>query len=248
MIAIRQIRENEGQAYLEALCRHFGLSAERSARAFFGDPLYDLKKRWAVFEDDAIVATASTTPVRFGWGEAIGIAGVSTRVDRRGQGLAGALLERILAEEGLPAMLLARREDLYRRYGFEVCDRVVRAPLRYSGLGLKLLAPEVVESSYTAWSAEDPARLVRDGRRWEYWYWHGRFCEAFGDGYVCREGGLVREAIGSAPVVPAHAPLDWLGLSSLLPGLPLAGPPRDELLLMARASPLSPVLFMTDQF
>jgi len=61
-----------------------------------------------------------------------------------------------------------------------------------------------------------------------------RICEPAGDGYICQEPSLVREAVGLGrhPEWPVGPETDWLGLRSMAPVM--GAPVRDlkpELLL-----------------
>ncbi|PNA17660.1 hypothetical protein C1X78_26005, partial [Pseudomonas sp. MPR-R1B] len=89
---------------------------------------FDLDRKWALFEGGEMVSVLTTTPLLFGWGPAIGIAGVATAVNRRREGHAGRLIEQVLraaARDGEgPALLLAKDVALYERLGFEPIDRV----------------------------------------------------------------------------------------------------------------------------
>lgn len=256
MTEIRPIRETEAEAFLQLLCDVFKLDYNRAYDVFFSEPMFDLQRKWALFEGAEMVSILTTTPLAFGWGNAIGIAGVATRVSRQREGHASRLLQRVLREsdrrgEGA-ALLFARETELYDHNGFEPLDRVIRAPL--------VLSPEEidepmeqgeVEALYNAWSAAHPDRLRRDARRWTYWRWHYRLAAPFGSGYLCHEPGVLREALYTSKVssLPLPRGTEFLGTTFIADQLelPLKDPVVD-LYLMGRNVPGIPQLFMTDQF
>ncbi len=258
MTEIRPIRENEAESFLQLLCDVFGLDFDRAHSLFFEDPMFDLRRKWALFEGPDMVSVLTTTPMEFGWGRAYGIAGVATRPHRQGEGHAGKLLERVHKEakrmgEGA-ALLFAKQLDLYERNGFEPLDRVVRAPLATIPEG-HIPPPmhvEEVRAMYSAWADGHDDRLRRDRRRWTLWKWHFRECTPFADGYVCFENDTLREGLWSHPqaALPLPAGTEFFGTTLIADMLemPFAAPPTVELYLMGRDVPGVPQLFMTDQF
>lgn len=256
MIEIRPIVAQEARAFLELLCTVFELDTSRAEGIFFGEPFFDVERKWALFERGSMVSILTTVPLEFGWGRAYGIAGVATRPDRRGKGYAGQLLEAVFdrskaAGEGA-ALLFARVPELYERVGFQTVDEVVRLklPPGTEAADPELLSFEEVEARYARWAERDPARLRRDARRWRYWRWTLRMCAECSDGYLCLEGNTLREAVFEHP--PAEWPFDggveWLGLRSMADRLGLAGSGERELSLMAKDVPTLPQMFLTDQF
>lgn len=253
---VRPIRREEAEPFLELLCGVFGLDLTRAHSIFFTEPMFDLNRKWALFEGSQMVSILTTTPLLFGWGRAFGIAGVATRKDRRGQGFGGQLLERVLlesrrrGEEG--ALLFARERGLYERLGFRTLDEVIRAEVACEPSEPdEPFEQDVVRKIYAAWAARHPARLRRDALRWKYWNWHYRMCSPFQNGYLCYEPGLVRELIFSDPVERLPVPKDseWFGLSSMARELGLRiSNPRHELHFMGYNIPILPQMFMTDQF
>ena len=204
-----------------------------------------------------LLSIMTTVPLIFGWGRAIGIAGVATRADRRGQGLAGMLIEKVLAESRAQgetaAFLLAKDARLYERIGFEVVDEIVRAGIREQEPEER---PDVVSFEqarviYDIWASRHPARLRRDERRWKYWKWNLRICTAVEGGYACLEGDKVRELV--AEQTPESwqvgAGVKWLGTRQMAAqcGLTLANA-QVEHLLMGCSAPEPPQMFLTDQF
>jgi GNAT superfamily N-acetyltransferase len=257
MREIRPIREQEADAFLELLCSVFGLDLGRASHVFYHEPLYDLSRKWAVFEGREIVSILTTTPLEFGWGMAIGIAGVATKQNRRGQGIAGQLLERVLREADRNnehvAFLFANRPDVYQRAGFRVVDHVIRAPILAARVFRE--QPYISESDvrriYNTWASAHPDRLRRDDRRWKLWQFNMRRGVPLLGGYACAEGGLLRECVPFelAASWPLERGTEWFGLHSMASqlGMPL-GEIRRELLLMSRAASAPPQMFMTDQF
>jgi predicted N-acetyltransferase YhbS len=253
---IRPIRREEAEMFLELLCGVFGLDLTRAQSIFFTEPMFDLNRKWALFDGPRMVSILTTTPLTFGWGKAFGIAGVATRKERQGEGFGGKLLDQVIlesrriGEDG--ALLFAKETSLYNRVGFRTLDVVVRA-----GLQSKPWEPneafeeDTVRKIYTAWASRHPARLRRDALRWKYWSWHYRMCTPFQNGYLCYEPGLVREAIFSSPVdcLPVPDDCEWFGLLSMARELKLKiSEPRTDLHFMGHNMPMTPQMFMTDQF
>ncbi len=256
MIEIRTIEYSEAGTFLRLLCDVFGLDFDRASSVFFADPLFDLERKWALFESGQMVSILTTTGLTFGWGRALGIAGVATLEEYRGRGYAEQLLARALeasvarGESG--ALLFAHRSDLYERLGFEVVDRVIRGPVARNSALLPM--PEMpnrqVQAHYNRWAALDPARLVRTPDRWRFWEWSFRLCEEAPGGYICHEGPVVREAIRNPePTWAGPLDFDWLGLESLTQELCIpVVEAKEQMMLLSRACPLAPKMFMTDQF
>jgi len=258
MTDIRPIRPPEAETFLELLCDVFGLDMSRAHNLFFEDPLFDLRRKWALFEANEMVSILTTSPLEFGWGRAYGIAGVATKESRRGEGHAGKLIERVHREakrtgEGA-ALLLAKEFGLYERLGFEPLDRVIRAPIATVPEGLipPAMHVEEVRAMYSAWADGHPDRLRRDRVRWKLWKWHFRECTPFKDGYICFENDTLREGLWSEPqaALPLPRNAEWFGTTLMADMLevPLAAPATIELFLMGLDIPGVPQLFMTDQF
>jgi predicted acetyltransferase len=204
MREIRPIQSHEADAFLQLLCSSFGLDFVRARRIFYEEPLFDLNRKWAVFDGHELCACLTTVPLEFGDGKAMGIAGVATKEDRRGMGLGTELLRDVLqsgASNGENrALLFASNTRLYEKLGFEVLDHVVsysltpapqkehEYPLTFGG----------VRKLYDAWASEDLKRLRRDDRRWAYWRFSLKNAFSAGSGYVCLEGARVREALPDA--------------------------------------------------
>jgi GNAT superfamily N-acetyltransferase len=257
MTEIRPIRESEGEAFLKVLCDSFGLDFNRAYEIFFTEPLYDLNRKWALFEGQQIVSILTTTLLEFGWGNAVGIAGVATIKDRQGEGLARKLIAKVLkmsernVETG--ALLFATDVRLYEACGFEGLDRVVRAPIVTLPIEVDRSAMTIAEikEKYDLWASQHPDRLRRSAKRWEYWQWNFRESYAHHDGYYAMENGLIREAIftNSDPKMPVARGTEWLGLSFMTDQLEIPlGPLTVPMYLMGRNIPGQPQLFMTDQF
>jgi GNAT superfamily N-acetyltransferase len=258
---IRPILDREAEEFLELLCSVFHLDYARARGVFFTEPFFDLQRKWALFEGKEMISILTTTPLQFGWGKAYGIAGVATKLDRRGEGHASKLLERVHRESArwgeTGALLFAKDVSLYGRNGFESIDAAVR------GRVVGDLAPESppqaaplendsIEEIYNRWAEEHPDRLRRDRRRWNYWHWNYRICGPFDGGYLCEEPSLLREAIfgSSHPSLPVHAMTEWYGTTFMadLLNIPFIGKPQIDFFLMGRNIPSIPQMFMTDQF
>lgn len=254
---VRQITADESEQFLQLLCDVFGLDYPRAQGIFFNEPMFDLQRKWALFDGAEMVSILTTVPLHFGWGNAIGIAGVATRPQNQGKGHAGRLLEAVLqasAERGEPsALLFARETGLYERAGFERIDDVIRGEIvgAIDEPPRAVLEYDDVKLIYERWAEGHAARLRRDERRWKYWRWTFRMCSPIADGYACLEGNILRECVSSN--VPSRWPIGrgahWLGTRSMarLLGLELLDPQFD-LYLMGFNIPVMPQMFMTDQF
>lgn len=257
MTEIRSIRLDETDKFLKILCDVFDLDFYRAQSLFREEPFFDVDRKWALFEGGEMVSILTTTPLEFGWGKAVGIAGVATLPNRQREGHARKLLQRILIEserggEG-PALLFAADTRMYEAVGFEGIDRVVRGPVTSLPLEIDLEAISIEELrlKYEIWSSLDDDRLRRDEKRWTYWKWQFRESFAHKAGYLCLENGQVREILLSEPEkkLPVPTGTEWIGLSSMtdLLEIPL-GAVSVPMYLMGYNFPGIPQLFMTDQF
>ncbi|HRK20210.1 MAG TPA: GNAT family N-acetyltransferase [Fimbriimonadaceae bacterium] len=254
---IRTVREGETEAFLELLCDVFHLDIARARSVFYSEPFYDPGRKWALFEGSRLVSILTTVPLEFGWGNAVGIAGVATCEDRQGRGYAIRLIEHVL-EQGKKngeeaAYLFARDPRVYLKVGFEILDEAILAPIEgvSSFVMPRTLSFDETRSVYEAWSNGDPSRLCRDERRWNYWKWNLRICTAHEAGYLCLEGDRVRECVPGGGEAPWPVPdrTQWFGLRTMAQqtGAPI-GPVNVEQFLLGWKSPVMPQFFMTDQF
>ena len=257
MIEARTIKLSEAEPFLRLMCESFGLDFNRANTVFFQEPMFDLDRKWALFDSGKIVSVLTTTPLLFGWGCAAGISGVATRPEVRRSGYAGRLLEHVRLsslERGENSLLLfARDRRLYERHGFNMLDHVIRARINTSSAKDPgdILSTEEVKRIYSFWSSQDADRLVRDEKRWTLWRWNLRFCHAFNDGYIASEGSLVRECLYThgQPNWPLPFGNEWLGLRTMVDRLEVPiFDPQEELILMGRGFDQVPQMFMTDQF
>lgn len=257
MKQIRPIKEEEAPEFLRLLCTVFELDPARAGTIFYSEPFFDLRRKWALFIDGKIATILTTTPLEFGDGKAIGIAGVGTAEAHRGKGQAQELLEVVLGEAAKAneprAILFAHQETLYRRCGFETLDHVIRGRID-APCSLPLDAPlsiAEVQERYRVWSQADPRRLRRDERRWRYWHFVYRDCFSVSGGYVASEASLCREAIFDSPLPtwPLLSGAEWYGLRSMteMLNVPLQDA-EDQLILMGRGFDAVPQMFMSDQF
>lgn len=257
MIEVRPIRAREAERFLGVLCEVFDLDFDRAKAVFFDEPFFDLNRKWALFESGEMVSILTTTPLMFGDGRAVGIAGVATVAKARGRGLAEKLIREVTAvaqsvgEEEI--LLFAKQIDLYERCGFEVIDQVVRGPIASLGAmdDPDDLPFDRVENRYNLWSALHPRRLRRDAVRWCLWKYNLKVCEPVGEGYFCFEGNMIREAIVGADHVawPVPPGTEWYGLEKLTQSMGVPGSfAGADLYLMALGSRGAPQMFMTDQF
>lgn len=254
---IRRIRPDEADEFLHLLCGVFGLDAGRAQGIFYNEPMFDLHRKWALFEGGKMASILTTVPLEFGWGRAIGIAGVATDPARQGRGLASRLLEHVLEESdrvGEPsALLFAREVGLYQSVGFDKLDDVIRGDLldcEETGMET-VLEFDHIRPLYEAWSEAHPARLRRDDRRWKYWRWTLRFCAPVPGGYACMEGSVLRECVTDTPppTWPVGRGADWFGLAGMADRLGIRLTDRKfDLHFMGYKVPQEPQMFMTDQF
>lgn len=252
---VRTIREQETLEFLSLLCEVFGLDLARAENVFRNEPFFDLDRKWALFEGDRMVSCLTTVPLEFSEFRAIGIAGVATRESDRGKGFATMLLREVLKEsdrrgEGA-ALLFARGEGLYRRAGFETLDTVISVNLEANEdhHEWQILSLEETQERYSAWAREDNRRLLRDEQRWRFWAWAMKTAMTSGVGYVVCEPQRVRELLPAFDGLPPSQARDWLGLLSMTEHLGISSiGARQEMLLMGRAFPFVPQMFMTDQF
>ncbi len=249
MTEIRPIREEEAISYLTLVCDVFGLDIARARSVFFNEPMFDLSRKWALFENKKICSVLATVPLRFGWGDAIGIASVATEPAYRGRGSASALLQEVLRKSE-PAYLFAADSRMYTACGFNVIDEMVRVNVK-SESPLEeetALTHDHVRKIYDAWSQLEPNRLRRDDRRWQLWKWAMRYCVPAVGGYTCIEGTTIREmVVAPGAPLPAGFTGQFLGLRSIADQLGL-GPGISEGLLMARGTDRVPQMFLSDQF
>lgn len=257
MTEIRPIREDEADNFLELLCDTFGLDVDRAHNVFYGEPFFDLRRKWALFEAREMVSILTTVPLEFGWGGGIGIAGVATRERFRREGYAARLIERVLREYERAgeriALLFAENTRLYADLGFEPLDDVIQGTVRTNlkDISAEMMPFEELKARYTAWSEADPARLRRDDLRWRYWRWNLRIVTPFAGGYYCEEGGYLRECIVENPpeAWPLAPDTGWFGLRSVAEAMQVPiQDPRFAMHFMGRNTPKVPQLFLTDQF
>lgn len=257
MTEVRPIRRDEAGSFLRLLCEVFKLEFERAQGVFFGEPMFDLQRKWGLFERGEMASILTTVPVEFGHGRGVGIAGVATREDRQNRGLARHLISEVLERsesqgEGT-AWLFAKNQALYRDCGFREVDEVILADLggELDVESRELLGYPEVRPIYDRWSMKHPDRLRRDDQRWNYWKWNMRPTTPFCDGYICHEGFQIRECVVERRDAPWRFPAQsrWLGLRTMAERLklPLTSE-RHEIYLMGRNASFTPQMFMTDQF
>lgn len=257
MIEIRPIKSDEASTFLGILVECFGLDPARARQAFHSDPLFDINRKWALFDAGEIRSILTVTPLMFGWGRAIGVAGVATLEAHRGHRYGEQLLREVLkaAERAFeaPSLLFAHRPDLYERVGFGVIDEVISAEIQAAdNVSVSNPMPvSTVKEIYSEWSQAHPERLHRDEQRWRYWNWFHRPCEQWGDGYVCLEHQLCREVVSvpGGTAWPVGKNTRWLGLSKMADQVEVPiGHQSHEMYLMGRGFPGRPQMFLTDQF
>ena len=257
MIECRPIRREESDEFLSVMCDVFELDQSRAAHVFYSEPFFDINRKWALFENHRIATVLTLTPLKFGWGDAVGVAGVATLPSARRRGHASRLLESSLSglsgNSPTVSFLFATNPGIYARTGFSVIDEVISGvvkPMADPGEP-ELMSIEDVQAFYDNWAEAHPDRLRRDAQRWRAWQWVYRPCEAFAGGYLSNEPMLCREALmtESATAWPVVDGTRWMGLKSLTSALRIpASNFRRELLLMGRNAPGVPQMFMTDQF
>lgn len=251
MRSIRTLHGSESRAFLDLMCEAFRLERVADLTTHVADPHWVRSTRWGLFEGDDLVSIMSAAPLQFGWGRAIGIASVATRVDCRSRGLAQQLLEEVLfqaARSGIQgALLFAHQEELYRRSGFELLDTVVSGVLASTSGEGTAIARGDVRTIYDRWSFAHPARLRRTANDWVRWRSRWRDCVQSERGYIAIDNGQVREAVDAVEPLPVSKGVKWYGLDSMSKLFNIVDK-SDELLLMGRSFPHTPQMFMTDQF
>jgi GNAT superfamily N-acetyltransferase len=254
MTEIRTIRQDECEEYLSVLCTAFALDPGRARTAFFGEPYFSLERKWALVFDSRIASILTVVPVEFGDGHGIGIAGVATVEEKRGEGHASSLLQYVCEHyAGLGAgksLLFARDASLYEGVGFSELDKVYVQPLPAG----RASHPQQLEKAeirrvYQDWATQDVRRLRRDDARWSYWSWTFRTPVKLDGGYFCYENSRVREIVPKYVRLPVAEPMDFYGTGAIAEaiGIELVNPSVD-LLLMGRGFDYVPQMFMTDQF
>lgn len=249
MVEIRTIRSDEADEFLRLVCTVFDLHFEQARHIFRKEPYYDLNSKWALFEDSRIVSTLTTVPLRFKDRCGVGIAGVATHKDRRGNGFAEQLLR--TATKSHPfALLFATDPRLYERMGYVKLDDVIRATLPHDPKARWApLSERRVQERYEAWAAEDPRRLRRDAKRWDYWAFSMKTPLVNEPHYCVLEGNRVRELSGWRDPIPSSSDVEWIGLRTMTEMLKL--PIRNESVVMSLLGigiDFVPQMFMTDQF
>lgn len=257
MTEIRPIREHEVDSFLELMCEVFKLDFNRAYPLFREEPMFDLNRKWALFQGQEIVSVLTTTPLEFGWGKAIGIAGVATKESRRNEGFGRKLIQKVLKAsedngEGA-ALLFASDLRLYEALGFEGLDRVVQGQVATLPIEVdsKQISFDQLKAKYDEWSQADENRLRRDAKRWQYWKWTMRDCRDLNDGYLCLENSTIREALLPEPKkrLPVARGTEWLGTSYMTDQLEIPmGTISVPMYLMGHKVPGQPQFFMTDQF
>jgi predicted N-acetyltransferase YhbS len=257
MTEIRTIRLEETDTFLRILCDVFELDFYRAQSLFREEPFFDINRKWALYEGGEMISILTTTPLIFGWGNAVGIAGVATKPSRQREGLASKLIRQVLIEsekrgEG-PALLFAADTRVYDSIGFEGIDRVVRGPVVSLPLEIDLesISLPQLQAKYEEWSMAHPDRIRRNEQRWSYWKWQFRESFAYKSGYLCLENGQMREMLvtPSERKLPVPAGTEWFGLSSMTDQLEIPlGLISVPMYLMGYNFPGIPQFFMTDQF
>lgn len=255
---IRTIERHEAEDFLRLLCSVFSLDIERARTVYYSEPMFDLSRKWALFDRGEMISICSTSPLEFGWGKGYGIAGVATIKPMRGHGFASQLLNHVhahaVANQEPAAFLFAHDPKLYRNNGFELVDEVIKGPIAegFPARSLPVLESAELEKIYGAWADLHPSRLKRNRNRWNLWNWNMKTAHGTGDGYVCLEGHQCREAIlngGFEHGWPVPAGTEWTGLRSLTETerVPILHPIR-TLYVMSKSAPDRPQMFLTDQF
>jgi predicted acetyltransferase len=257
MREIRPIQPEETEEFLQLLCVVFRLDLIRTREIFYKEPFFDLNRKWALIENKKMLSILTTTPLQFGFGSTIGIAGVATHPRARHKGLAKELLTEVLrhakeSQEG-SCLLFARDTRLYEQIGFCSLDTVIRGKIR-STPKMQDLEPASIEqilSTYTAWADAHPLRLKRDSKRWRFWFFLRKTCLSHQNGYLCFERNTIREALLDPQLSywPLGPQFEWVGLKHLTQELnvPVVNP-TVEMTLMGYEFSNHPQMFMTDQF
>ncbi|MFN8140554.1 MAG: GNAT family N-acetyltransferase [Fimbriimonadales bacterium] len=249
MIEIRPIKLSEADEFLALVCSVFELSYDRAKNVFRREPYFDIKRKWALFENGKIASCLTTVPLQFGQTSGVGIAGVATAAECRGRGYAEQLLKHSTKDSPM-SLLFATDSRLYEKLGYQPLDTVISGTLPNDpAANWPQLSERHVKHRYGAWAADDTRRLMRDSKRWEYWSFSMKTPLAYEDEYVVFEGNRIREMTKWCGPVPGDSPVEWVGLSEMTDCLELPLINRKPVMtLMGNGIDFVPQMFMTDQF
>ncbi len=180
------MQAEETDAFLEVMCEAFEMEFEAAKPIFHADPYFDPRNKYALKIDTKIVSCLTVVDRECWIGGALvrvaGIAGVSTRKEFRGQGLAGLLLAetvRDLTARGFHlSALFPILRDFYRRYGWETAGNQVTAGTLEAPVAADTSEVEVGPATeadtaalarlYNLAARGRAMRCARDGKRWRY--------------------------------------------------------------------------------
>lgn len=258
MKEIRPILEHEADEFLRIVCSVFNLDFNKARNVYYTEPFFDLKRKWALIENNKLISILTTTPLQFGFGNAIGIAGVATIPQAQNQSYATSLIKEVLSyskqqKEG-SCLLFAPNQSLYEKLGFKKLDTVVKGKIQLDSPKQKSsdeMSFSDVLRIYQDWSEAHPMRLRRDPKRWNYWLFTPKKCLHSEGGYVCLDSNSIREAITPTTFSAWNSVVgqNWIGLSNLTKSLQI--PIKnlsEETTLMGYNFPETPQMFLSDQF
>lgn len=192
MIEIRPPRPAELDAMLVLMCEAFSLPFEPARELFYHDPYFDEERKRVLVEDGDVVSCMTVIDAPMTIGAAVvrvaGVTGVATQEKRRGRGHARQLLRETLAELAADgygvAGLVPFSVEYYRRLGWEVCLRYLRAtfpsallPTFADTAHVRLLRDSdwsQLASLYDTVLPAHPGWCLRDEKRWRYLLDHVR--------------------------------------------------------------------------
>jgi predicted N-acetyltransferase YhbS len=231
-VAIRSLQSDPDtvEEVLRLVCESFDLDIAAARPLFYEDPLFEHRHKWLLFDGDRAVCTAtlSNSPMNMGgWVLPVaGIAGVATSPSLRGRGYATRLLTDIL--RALPSMgyaaaaLVPSRPELYRKTGFAMAAERWTLTVSVAEAAGGPVASELTEETarpaieriHSLHGAHRLGAVIRDPRRWRYFFWYkwrlvgaGEPPEQYMAGLATRDGIMVKELL---PPGPAEEILSFL--------------------------------------
>lgn len=193
---VARIEREHEEAFLDLLCAGFQLDPALARQSFYDDPQYPVNERWGLWtgepKPENLVSILTITPTPMHTGQCVvstaGIAGVTTKPEKRRRGYASHLLTQVL--QSLPghgylaAALIPFDHHFYRQIGWETVGTLfrwrvpVRQLPRYSELAhlrrFEKADIPVLQRLYATYAHLHAGRIARDELRWQYVLWNNR--------------------------------------------------------------------------
>lgn len=193
---VARIEREHEKVFLNLLCAGFQLDPALARQSFYDDPQYPINERWGLWvgepkpENLVSILTITPTPMHTGQGvvRTAGIAGVTTKPEKRRCGYASHLLTQVLQhlpEYGyLAAALIPFDHRFYRQIGWETVGTLfrwrvpVRQLPRYPELAhmrrFEMTDIPVLQRLYATYAHLHAGRIAREEIRWQYVLWNNR--------------------------------------------------------------------------